>query len=126
MHLVLGTAAERDHQGQSPFDRIPGISLFSVTGQLVGSLHPDNLDLLEAPGSSVECLIVSRCNTPTVASALLTSDGADTEQPWKLFWILHVVWKDGIAERRGVGQVLNSALETAIEPKPETKLVLLG
>jgi hypothetical protein len=126
MHLTLGTAAERDHQGQSPFDRIPGIPLFSATGQVVGSLHPDNVDLLEAPGSSVECLIVSRSNTPTVASALLASDGADTERPWKLFWILHVVWKDGIAERRGVGQVLSSALETAVEPKPEIKLVFLG
>ena len=126
MHLILGTAAERGRQGQSTFDRIPGISLLSDTGQLVGSLHPDNLGLLEAPGSSVECLIISRCNTPTVASALLTSDGASAEQPWNLFWILYVVWKDGIAERRGVGQVMSSALETAVNPKPEIKLILLG
>ena len=126
MHLILGTAAERYHQGRSPFGRIPGISLFSTAHQLVGSLHPDNLDLLEAPGSTVECLIVSRCHVPTEASALFDLDGADTKQSWKLFWIIHVVWKDGIAERRGVGQILSSALETAINPKPETKVVLLG
>lgn len=92
----------------------------------MGSLHPDNLDLLETPGSNIECLIVSRCNTPVVGSTLLTLDGASTEQPWKLFWIVHVVWKDGIAERRGVGQVVSSALETAVEPKPEVRSVLLG
>ena len=33
------------------------------------------------------------------------------EQPLKLFWVLCVVWQDGIAERRGVGQVLEEALE---------------
>jgi hypothetical protein len=125
MHLILGAATERCHQEKSPFDRIPGISLLSAGGELVGSLHPDNLDLLEAPGSTVECLIVSRCNTPTMASAL-TSDSSDMEKPWDLFWILHVVWKDGIAQRRGVGQVMSSALENAAEPKPEVKLVLLG
>jgi hypothetical protein len=147
MHLTLGTAPHRHEQWQnsqpeqyihsdgnstrSPFDRIPGIPLHSVTGQLVGSLHPDNVDLLEPPGSKVQCLIVSRCSTPTVASALLAdetaiADSAEKDGQWDLFWVLVVVWQDGIAERRGVGQVLVSALETAVEPGPEVKFVLLG
>jgi hypothetical protein len=50
----------------------------------------------------------------------------DREKPWKLFWVLYVIWEDGIAERRGVGQVLCEALDVAVEPKPQVKLVLLG
>ncbi|KAJ9628780.1 hypothetical protein H2203_002682 [Taxawa tesnikishii (nom. ined.)] len=143
MHLILGSAPVRGEQGehsqsrlhtpsddetpsQSPFARIPGVPLLSAHGQLVGSLHPDNVDILGAPGTKVECLVICRCNTPTVASALLALGGADTERPWDLLWILHVIWKDGIAERRGVGQVMSSAIDTAVEPKPEVKDVLLG
>jgi hypothetical protein len=147
MHLILGTAPWRHEQWQnsqpghhvrgdgistkSPFGRIPGIPLHSATRQLVGSLHPDNIDLLEPAGSKVECLIVSRCSTPTVASALLAAettlaDGSENDRPWDLFWVLVVVWQDGIAERRGVAQVLASALEMAVEPGPEVKSVLLG
>jgi hypothetical protein len=126
VHLILGTATERHPQRRSPFGRIPGISLFSTNQQLVRSLHPDNLDLLEAPGSTVECVIVSRCDMPTEASALFALGSAVTKQSWKLFWVIHIVWKDGIAERRGIGQVLSSALETATDPKPEVKVVLLG
>jgi hypothetical protein len=47
------------------------------------------------------------------------------EQPMKLFWVLCVVWQDGIAERRGVGQVLEGALDDAVG-QPEVKNVLLG
>lgn len=122
----MGTAPKPTPTGSSPFDRIPGIPLLSAAGDIVGSLHPDDVDLLSEPGCAVECLIVSRCNTPTVASALLALDDVTMDRPCKLFWILHAVWKDGIAERRGVGQVLTSALEVAVEPKPEAKLVLLG
>lgn len=103
-----------------------GKPLLSASGGLVGSLHPDNLGLLEPPGSVVECIIISHCNTPTVASALLGADGSGAEQLWDLFWILHVVWNNGIAERRGVGQVLCSALRKSVGPKPEVKQVLLG
>lgn len=142
MHLVLGTPPQRvedERPGlgiprptRSLYDRIPGSPLHSATGQVVGSLHPDNVDLLGPPGSKVECLIVSRCTTPTVASALYPPGteaaryGGEEDRPWDLFWVLAVVWRDEIAERRGVGQVLVSALETAVEPAPEVKMVLLG
>ena len=141
MHLVLGESPQRvEHERsevsvpgptRSLFDRTPGIPLHSATGQIVGSLHPDNIHLLGPPGSKIECLIVSRCATPTVASALLSADtkaarDGERDRPWDLFWVLVVVWQDGVAERRGVGQVLASALETAVEPAPEVKLVLLG
>lgn len=53
-------------------------------------------------------------------------DSSKKDGRWDLFWVLAVVWRDGIAERRGVGQVLASALETDVEPRPEVKMVLLG
>jgi hypothetical protein len=48
----------------------------------------------------------------------------DNRNKWDLFWILHVVWENGIAQRRGVGQVLESSLESA--SSREVKTVLLG
>lgn len=109
----------------SHFDRIQSIPLLSATNQVIGSLHPDNLDLLPSPGSVIECLIVSRCNTPTDGSALCALQGTEPRKPQKLFWILYVVWIKGIAERRGVGQVLSEVLELPAA-KPEVKWILLG
>ena len=128
MHLVLGPdkPTNPSSAAASPFDRVPGCPLCSADGQLVGSLHPDNVELLPAPESCVECIVVARCNTPTVGSALLPPDSPVPEKAWELLWVLHVTWQDGIAERRGVGQVLASALETAAEPSPQVKTVLLG
>lgn len=53
-------------------------------------------------------------------------------QVWEdLFWVMYIVWdpvRNGIAERRGIGQVLAaSALEIDDQlPAPEIKTVLLG
>ncbi|KAH8666977.1 heterokaryon incompatibility protein-domain-containing protein [Xylariales sp. PMI_506] len=118
---------------QSPFKRIPGIPLHCNGGEIVGSLHPDNFDLLGPSGSVIECILLSRCSVPTVASALLNSrdgpsynnDDNAQDATMDLFWILHVVWQHGIAERRGVGQVLASVL-TQVEVKLDIKQVLLG
>ncbi|KAF2134000.1 HET-domain-containing protein [Dothidotthia symphoricarpi CBS 119687] len=133
LHLTLGPSQTKSRQSQpadptftSPFDRIPGTPLLSKTGNLIGSLHPDNTESLDPPGSQIELLIIAHSHTPTVGSALFELEDANTERPWKLFWVLHAVWHEGIAERRGVGQVLESALEDAVEPGPSVKTVLLG
>lgn len=44
----------------------------------------------------------------------------------KLFWVMYVIWIDGVAERRGIGQILESTLEDAVDQKPCVKRVLLG
>ena len=141
LHLRLGVSPgqsldeeRKDGEATSPFDRVPGLGLYGADGGLVGSLHVDDLSSVDELHGKVECLVLSRCQTPTAASALLDrrlaerggveapSDG----QPWDLFWVLAVVWQEGIAERRGIGQVLVSALERSLEPGPEIKAVLLG
>lgn len=48
------------------------------------------------------------------------------EQPMKLFWVMYVVWEGGIAQRRGIGQILEAALEDAASEKPSVKTVNLG
>ncbi|KAH7348252.1 heterokaryon incompatibility protein-domain-containing protein [Pyrenochaeta sp. MPI-SDFR-AT-0127] len=122
------THGQRSNRGQlgNPFDRVPGIPLISKDDITVGSLHPDNIDSLGPPGSSIELILISYSQIPTLGSALLELENADAEKPWKLFWCLYIVWVGGIAERRGVAQVLQSALEVAVEPKPCVKGVLLG
>ncbi|OIW28098.1 HET-domain-containing protein [Coniochaeta ligniaria NRRL 30616] len=123
---------------KSSFHRIPGIPLFSPTSEMVGSLHADNLQLLPAPGASVECILMSHCQEPTWNSALvlreetvLTSDSEETgsvrdDHPWDLFWALYIVWKDGIAERQGVAQILSASVGKSCAPGPEVKEILLG
>lgn len=91
----------------------------------MGSLHPDNLRLLAEEGSNVELIVITKCFEPTVGSALLGLEGQGS-LPWRLFWVIQIVWNQGIAERRGVGQVFASALESAVGDKPVVKQILLG
>jgi hypothetical protein len=109
----------------SPFARIPGTPLLGASGRLNGCLHPDNISFLPSAGSTVEILLVARCHKPTLGSALLDMYCEGGEQSMKFFWVLCVVWQDGIAERRGVGQILEGALEDAVG-QAEVKSVLLG
>ncbi|KAL9114719.1 MAG: hypothetical protein Q9227_001397 [Pyrenula ochraceoflavens] len=169
IHLILGETSQRDidpvivppthsaeagrlqGHGPSSFDRISGRPLLSPAGELVGSLHPDNLDLLSHKlGTNVECILISRASVLTIGSALsastaskiITSNQPDADystdqsrestddiysnQRLESFWGLCIVWNRGIAERRGSVQVLPSALENACEPGPEIKTILLG
>ncbi|KFY88624.1 hypothetical protein V500_06230 [Pseudogymnoascus sp. VKM F-4518 (FW-2643)] len=106
----------------------PPRPLLSASGTTVGSLHPDNISLLPPPHSEIELIVLSRCQTPIYGSVLL---GLEKEhvptpgQPWDLLWVMHVEWSDGIAERRGIGQMLVKGLEDAVGA-PEVKVVVLG
>jgi hypothetical protein len=121
---------------QSFFNRIPGIPLFVSCGaEVVGSLHPDNLAMLPKPGSMIECLVLSRCQMPTMESALSNNPEAHGESggasggeaiPWDLLWVLYCVWEGSVAVRRGIGQILTSVLDKAVDPLPEVKDVNLG
>ncbi|KAJ3500245.1 hypothetical protein NM208_g17190 [Fusarium decemcellulare] len=96
-----------------PFQRVKGSPLFSPEGELVGSLHLDDVSSHKA-GIEVECLIMSSSFQPIEGSALPSpKEAVKEEDDWNLFWILYVVEIEGIYERRGVGQVLDSALVKA-------------
>jgi hypothetical protein len=138
---------ERPLTGSDAFRRIRGIELLSPTAKLVGSLHPDNIEFV-TPGSQIELILLSRCSTPTIGSALLPHENTDTNivdymgmddpskhfqekgtaaaEEFDLFWVLYVIWQNGIAERRGLGQVLHKAVTESWSPGPVIKEVLLG
>lgn len=65
-------------------------ALCSATGTVVGSLHPDDLDLLPPVGSKIELLVIARSFKITEASSLLGVIVA--KQDPKLIWVIYVVW----------------------------------
>ena len=69
-------------------------------------------------------LVIARSFKLTAESALLGMDVAEHNS--KLLWVMHVVWIDNVAERCGVGQILESALVDAVGEKAAVKEVLLG
>jgi hypothetical protein len=74
---------------RSPFDRIPRNPLCSALGEVVGSLHPENLDLILAPGTAIEILMIIPLSFKlTVGSALLQLHPADRVS--NLFWVVYV------------------------------------
>ncbi|OBT86188.1 hypothetical protein VE02_06209 [Pseudogymnoascus sp. 03VT05] len=110
--------------------------LLSSTSTVVGALNPENTSLLPFPPTEIgegkveiELIVLSRSQTPIAGSALLDIEKERKPtpgQPWDLLWVMHVEWKGGVAERRGIGQVLvKEALEGAVG-KVEVNLVVLG
>ena len=77
-----------------------------------------------APGAAIEILIIDFSSKWTVDSASLQLYPA-CKAP-NLLWVMHVTRISGVAERKGVGQIPESALEDALYQKPCGKRVLLG
>lgn len=108
-----------------PLQWVKGSPLLTSDGELVGSLHVDNVTP-HTTGVEVECLIIAYSKEPIAGSALPkprvpVCDNDD----WNLFWVMYVVEKDGIYERRGVGQVVDSVLAKSCV-RSEGKVILLG
>ena len=130
LHLTL---CPRPHNNASPnktfpsrFDRVAGSALQGMSGQVVGSLHPDNVDRLPTAGSAIRLLLLARSHKPTVSSALIERHETAGSAPMKLFWVMYVIWREGVAERRGIGQILEDALEDAVRESASVRTVLLG
>ncbi|OBT39234.1 hypothetical protein VE00_09925 [Pseudogymnoascus sp. WSF 3629] len=107
----------------------PPRPLHSASGTVVGSLHPDSTSLLPSPPTPIELIVLSRSQTPNANSTLLDIEKErkpSPGQPWDLLWVMHVEWRDGVAERRGVGQVLTGGTLEGALGKVEVKLVVLG
>lgn len=50
----------------------------------------------------------------------------DTKKDLELFWVMLLTWDDGVAERRGIGRVLRSAVENSFPPGPQWREIVLG
>ncbi|KAL6404521.1 hypothetical protein AUP68_13914 [Ilyonectria robusta] len=122
----LGSQRDPVLEASSPHQRVQGVPLLSPSGELMGSLHLDDIDS-HTPGTEVECLLMAYSHRPMAGSALPIPQGSPKNgADWNYFWILHVVTVGEVSERRGIGQVMNTALSQACEPGPESKAVLLG
>jgi hypothetical protein len=104
---------------RSLFDRTPGSPLCSALSEVVGSLHPDNFELIPAPGTAIEILIIARSFELTVGPALLQL--YPTDRVPNLVWVMYVTWIDGVAEEEGVGQTLESWFKDAVDPQRVAK-----
>lgn len=128
-HTSCPTATERATTTDGIYWAIPkqsgrssGRALLSTTGKLVGSLHLDTSDA--QPGAEIECVIVARAFKPMFGSALDPTTVGSRD----LFWVMYVVpsARDGIVERRGIGQILCEAFEEMTMGMAEVKTILLG
>jgi hypothetical protein len=45
---------------------------------------------------------------------------------WDYYWILLIEWDDGVAERRGIGQIYKAAAEKSFPPGPVWKRIVLA
>ncbi|KLU87922.1 hypothetical protein MAPG_06912 [Magnaporthiopsis poae ATCC 64411] len=105
--------------------------LYSRSGKLVGSLHPDNISCVIAAASkpAIDLVVMSLSQAPTAGSVFyedptLLSTASETRN---LLWVLHVEYGVGeVAERRGIGQILVSALADALDEGPVVSWVKLG
>lgn len=97
---------------------------------MVGSLYPDDVSRLPSESDTlIDCIVLAQANRRMDGSALLRARHSELERPSleeDLVWIMHVEWTDGIAERRGIGQIYVSGLEAAVAPGPKLQIVMLG
>ncbi|KAL1862635.1 hypothetical protein Daus18300_008433 [Diaporthe australafricana] len=131
LRLILGEAIITSSPHQPPHHARP---LLSSSGEhTIGSLLPDNISLLPTqPGTPIDCIVVAHATADMehslLPSAPIQGDPTDdsSQGQGRLIWIMHVEWKDGIAERRGIGQMRVSGLAKAVAPGPTVRSVLLG
>lgn len=131
LRLILGEAAMASSPHQPPHH---ARSLLSSSGEhTVGTLLPDNVTLLPTqPRTPIDCIVIAHAVAEMEHSLLPpapnqcdpTGKSALGQEP--LVWIMHVEWKDGIAQRRGIGQMRVSGIAKAVAPGPTCRLILLG
>ncbi|KAF7510751.1 hypothetical protein GJ744_006117 [Endocarpon pusillum] len=116
MSDVKPTAAIYDSEGC-----FSGLLLFDIAG-FVGEDGEYELVLLSDSQNSlfnrVDLPDPSRLN-PFVSYQAINSD-------WRLYWVLLLTWNEGVAERRGLGQILRSAVEKSFSPGPQWREIVLG
>lgn len=108
--------------------------LLSSSGEhIVGTLLPDNVLLLPTrPCTPIDCIVIAHAVAKMEHSLLPppANQGESTDKSAlgqeRLIWIMHVEWKDGIAQRRGIGQMRVSGIAKAVAPGPTCRFILLG
>jgi hypothetical protein len=103
------------------------ISIMDCRRHRCGGVGIDDEAVLEDMGKPVEFLILSECRNSSFSgfgrqgNLLIKLN----PEPFDLYWVMLIKWKGGIAERKGLGQIYQYALNDAIST-PEWKQIVLG
>jgi hypothetical protein len=95
-----------------------------------GSIFLSDYNILEG-GQPHELLVLSECRYSLERSPISDRKYDSifmklNQDLWDLYWVMLITWKDGIAERRGLGQIYQDAFDRAYPPGPVWKEIVLG
>ncbi|EXJ59372.1 uncharacterized protein A1O5_12253 [Cladophialophora psammophila CBS 110553] len=112
-------------------------ALFDNENGFCGFLSPD-VRHSAIEHRRVELIILSECQTssfppldrkgmedrihPIWSKPYQASDSTE----WQLYWVLAIAWSGDCYERRGLGQILQSAVDKSLKPGPQWKEIVLG
>jgi hypothetical protein len=96
-------------------------------GKLVGSVHLDGELVTIGQGRRAEFIVLSECKDLMGGSAL-EEIREPVGQGWDFCWVMFLKWDESfkVAERRGIEQILQEAVNTCLEPGAVWKEIILG
>jgi hypothetical protein len=114
-------------------DRAPSAALYDVEGCFAGLLIFDLPESLSWHGK-YELILLSdsqnslfyRMDLPDQHQKNPFVSYQGSEQEWRLYWVMLIIWDKGVAERRGLGQILQSSIKKSFQPGPQWKEIVLG
>jgi hypothetical protein len=111
----------------------PSAALYDFDGSFSGLLVFDMATFPAEEGehelillSESQISVFQRMDLPDPQRSNPFASDRDNEQEWRLYWVLLLTWNDGVAERRGIGQILQSSIETSFPPGPQWREIVLG
>ncbi|KAI9764029.1 MAG: hypothetical protein M1840_008905 [Geoglossum simile] len=106
------------------------VEILNHEGNPCGSVALDNASLLTGTTQPLEFLVLSesryRMESSSISGLGNSDPGLEDPMACDLYWVMLVEWSNGLCERRGLGQVYQSAVESSCPPGPVWKEVALG
>jgi hypothetical protein len=122
-----------ENMSLSMIDLTPSAAFYDVEGGFCGLLRFDIEDFLAEDGEYELTVFSDSQNSIFWRMNLRDFDGSnpfvtyqDKQGDWRLYWVMLLTWNDGVAERRGLGQILQSAVEKSFPPGPQWKEIVMG
>jgi hypothetical protein len=111
----------------------PSAALYDSEGSFAGLLIFDIANFVGEDGeyeltilSDSRTSLFHRMDLPDASHLNPFVSHYDTEQDWRLYWVMLLIWNEGVAERRGLGQLLQSSVEKSFPPGPQWSEIVLG
>lgn len=111
----------------------PSAALYDSEGSFAGLLIFDIANFVGEDGeyeltilSDSRTSLFHRMDLPDASHLNPFVSHYDTEQDWRLYWVMLLIWNEGVAERRGLGQLLQSSVDKSFPPGPQWSEIVLG